>query len=291
MLEKVAHFNDLSEGLREKLDKRISEFGKTVRYKFNIGRDNPDPEKKNGKILYPFQYTLDPSVFDINDTDEKDKSKSKRKKIGIIKSVDEKGLPTAFIKIKLKEGQRGVLELRTTDLDELEMIALLELHPKQKGGLFANDNFYQLFERVDEKQYNKEKREERSVKLKAQQLAMKMSEKEVRQFADAMLWESTEELEILRGLVEDLAENSPSLFNDLVEGKAVEYQAAIKQAMDKKIISFDPAEYKFIWCANQQPLAILTQSEDKNEVQKLSEWMQVNGGESFNKLKSLLAKS
>jgi hypothetical protein len=288
MLEKVAHFNDLSVGLRKKIKERIKGYGSPIRYKFDLGRENPDPEKKGGKIIFPLQYTLDPAVFDINDEDENREGVSARKKIGIVKATDDKGVPVAFIKIKLKEGQRGMLELDPKDLDDLEMIALLELHPKHKGGMFCNNKMHQLFERVDVKKYNEEKRSERTLKLKALNAAMDMSEKEVRQFADAMIWDSTEEESALRAKVEELADNAPDLFNDLVAGKSIEYQATIKQAMDRKIIAFDPAEYKFIWSSNQQPLAILQPTEGKSEVQKLSEWFQVSGQEPYKKLKSLL---
>jgi hypothetical protein len=288
MLQKSAHYNDLSPQLRKQLEERIATFGSTVRYKFDIGRDNPDPLKYGGSVVYPFLYTLDPGTFDI--VDEK-----QRKKVGIVKEVDNKGIPTSFIKIRLKDANKGILELRNDPEypDDLDKIYFLELHPKNKGGLFAKADAHQVFTRIDEKKYNEEKRTERTARMKAMNVAMEMSEKDIRAFADAMIWDSNMEEDMLRGLVEGLAESSPELFNDLVGSKNLEYQAAIKQATDKKIIAFDPAEYKFIWSANQQIIARLQPSETKNEIEVLSSWMQTagnQGDEVYKKIQSLLKK-
>ena len=92
-------------------------------------------------------------------------------------------------------------------------------------------------------------------------------------------------------MVEDMAETNPTFFNDLVAGKNLEYQALIKRAMDKRVISFDPAEYRFVWMSNNQPLAILQQVMDKNEVQSLAEYFIAGGQkaeETLKKVKSLL---
>ena len=114
---------------------------------------------------------------------------------------------------------------------------------------------------------------------------------QVKDFSDAMMWDSTEDLSLLRNRVEELAETNPEFFNDLVSGEMVKYQAAVKQALDRQIISFDPAEWKFIWTSNQQPIAILNEVSGKNYVEQMAEWLQVNaekGKQVYDKLKSLL---
>lgn len=78
-LEQVAHYNNLSSKLRKELEEKLKSFGKTVRYKFDISKPNPDPSKYNGDIVWPNKYTLDPAVWDIIDPyEENGKSKSKR---------------------------------------------------------------------------------------------------------------------------------------------------------------------------------------------------------------------
>jgi hypothetical protein len=288
MLEQVAHWNDFSPELRKKIEKELESYGRFVRFKFDIGKTNPDVTKYNGPEVWPFLYTLDPVTYNVTDKDEKRENKSKLKKVGIVSGVDEKGLPNQFKRVRLKEGQRGQIQFDTEKPEDVEVVVYLMLHPKNNGGLFQNPEQRPVFARVDEAKYATEKRTERTAKIKAQNAAMEMSEKDVRDFADAMMWVSTDELSVLRNRVEELAENSPVFFNELVEGKNVEYQAAVKKAMDKKIISFDPAEYKYIWCANQQPIVVLTPVADKNEVQRMAEWLMTGGEPAYKKLKELL---
>ena len=47
-LEPVAHYNNLSAKLREEIEAKLKGFGKSVRYKFEISKPNPDPAKYNG---------------------------------------------------------------------------------------------------------------------------------------------------------------------------------------------------------------------------------------------------
>jgi hypothetical protein len=71
----------------------------------------------------------------------------------------------------------------------------------------------------------------------------------------------------------------------------VEYQATVKQAMDKEVIGFDPAEWKFIWSANQQTLAVLQQVDGKNEVEQLADYLMTGGDKAdtaYKKIKGLL---
>ena len=67
LLRQIAHFNDLSPKLRQELEEKVRGFGKTVRYKFDISKPNPDPSHYNGPIIYPQIHTLDPTRFSIND--------------------------------------------------------------------------------------------------------------------------------------------------------------------------------------------------------------------------------
>ena len=50
-LENFAHYNDLSPKLRQELEDKVASFGKSVRYKFDIAKPNPDPTKYNGEIV------------------------------------------------------------------------------------------------------------------------------------------------------------------------------------------------------------------------------------------------
>src|ERR1700748_2135495 len=119
MLEKVAHLNDLSPDLRKKLEDRIESYGKKVKYKFAISNENPDPEKYNGKVIWPSKYTLDPIVFKIIDN-------KKSVEVGMIDKTNEKGLPISFRRIRVHGKDEGNFILDLTSPDEREMAMYIE---------------------------------------------------------------------------------------------------------------------------------------------------------------------
>lgn len=293
-LENFAHFNDISPKLRDMLEEKVRSFGKSVRYKFDVAKPNPDPDKYNGDIIYPNIYTLDPAKFTIQDPYEDRKEKSRAKTIALVvpDSLNDKGVPERFKKIRVSGTTKSILKLEIAEnMDDFYAAMYLELHPKLKGGMFADKNAYQVVSRIDEQAAAKEQRTERSERLKALNVAQAMSDEELIDFADAMQWDSSDDVEILRNKTEELADTNPIYFNDLVQSKAVEYQSLIKQAMNKGLITFEYGEYKFIWTGNQQTITVLSPTGSKNEIEKMSEWMQTSGAKGddvYKKLKSLV---
>jgi len=293
-LENFAHYNDISPKLRLELEKKVESFGRIVRYRFDISRPNPDPSKYNGDMVYPNIYTLDPTRFTIQDSYEDRDDKTKTKTIALIdeNAINENGLPEKFIKIRVNGSSKAVLSLNVEEnREDFYMAMFLELHPKNKGGKFAAKNVNHIFSRIDENAAARSARTERSERLKALNAAQGMSDMELVDFADAMQWDSSENTEVLRNKIEELADTNPIYFNDLVQSKAVEYQSLIKQAMNKELISFNYPEYKFTWTGNQQTITVLSPTGGQNEVQKLSEWMQTSGNKGddlYKKLKSLV---
>jgi hypothetical protein len=193
--------------------------------------------------------------------------------------------------VSLRDKDKGVLEFDLENPEHLDYVAMLELHPKLKGGMFTDNTKKQMVERIDELALSKTNREKRSAKAKALVAAQNMSDAEVQQFADAMAWETTFEPSVLRDKIEGMAEATPELFNDLVSSKRIEYQATIKRAMDANVISHDPSAGKFMWSATQQVIVVLGQSFDgKTDTENFAEWLMTNGEkatEIFKKLKSL----
>lgn len=290
-LEQIAHYNGLSVKLREELTEKLKSYGSRVRYRFSLGRPNPDPEKYNGDIIFPTSYTLDPCVFDILDEYE-EKGKPRSKKIALVEDTDEKGIPNRFGKVKVLSINRGILDLDLTEGSEDWYKAMyLELHPKLENGKFQDKNRVAIFSRIDEVKAATDAKRERSARLKALSAAQDMTNKQIVNFADAMMWDSTEDIVILRNKVEELADTQPMYFNDLVSGKSFEYKATIKQAKDRSIIEFDPGEYKFVWSGNKQTIAVLSPAGEKNEVEKLAEFLQTGGDKAdavYKKIKELL---
>lgn len=292
MLRQVGHYNDFSPEFIEKLTEKVNGFGKSVRYRFDIENENPDKTYYNGKTVFPQMYTLKPSVFNIVDPYEKRTGKSKSKTVAIIKTAEmnEHGvlIPT-FTKIRVGAGAKGILRLDLAKDEDIAMCMALELHPKLKNGEYADLQKHPVVSRIDEQADADNKRKERSERLKAQILAQDMTNEQVKQFVHAMQWDSSQDIGVLRNDVEALADNDPTFFSDLVNGKNLEYLSIASKAKDMGIIEFDPAEYKFTWATNKQPIVILNPTGEKNELQKLGDWLQVGekGQEVFKKLKSL----
>jgi hypothetical protein len=278
LLGNVGHFNDLSPKLRNRLEEKVRGFGKVVRYKFNISKPNPDPQKYNGDTIWPNIYTLDPARFTITDKEEDRKDRQKVKNIAIIDGIDEKGIPNKFRKIRVEAGNKGIFTLRLEDDPEhIDIAMFLELHPKHENGEFFDKTKQPIFSRIDEKALATTQREKRTAKSLALVAAQKMSDKEVVDFADAMMWDSTEETDVLRNRIEEMAENEPVYFNELVQGNSIKMQAVVKRALDRELITYDPASWKFVWTNNQQPITVISPDGEKNHVEKMAEWLTIGG--------------
>jgi len=295
MLQKEGMYNDLSPKLQEWLENRILSFGKTVRYKFDISHQDPDPEKRNtNDVVFPFQYTLQPVTFSITDKFEDRAGVQKFKKIGMVDAVDEingRIVPSRFKRVRVAAKDKGIKKFDLTKNEDIEQVMYLELHLKLNGGEFSDNSLKQVISRIDEMAAATTARTERTERLKALNAAQAMSDKEVIEFADAMNWDSSVDVLLLREDAEALAEHNFIFFNDLVVGKTIEYQALVKQAMNKGIISFDPAEYKFLYSGNKQTITMLSPVGEKNELQKFAEFLQVGGqkaDEIYKKLKALV---
>lgn len=293
LLENVGQMNDLSPKMREHLEKKIQGFGKQVLYKFDISSHNPDPERRDGEVLWPHLYTLDPRKFSVQDKFEDRAGKQKLKQIAIITEMNEENKATKFGKVQVKGRDKGVFRVDLETEEGKAFAMFMELHPKHKNGEFSDKSKHQVFTRVDENALATEKRKERSEKLKALNEAQSLSDKEVVQFADAMTWDSTESLEILRSKIEDMAENEPAYFNEMrSEGnRIVEVSSTLKRALDKNIIAFDSIEYKYHYTGNNQTIAVLQPVGDKSELQKMTDWIIGSGAagdQAYNKIKSLL---
>jgi len=289
MLQQQGIYNDLTDELRAEIDKKSEGYGKKMRVKFDIEKTNPDPAKYNGATIYPFLYTLDPKTFKITDPYEKRPGKQKVKNIGIVDKINEKGGVASFKCVRISERMRGVLELDLTVPEQLEMAEYILIHPKLKEGKFLDGQKIQMLSIIDESKLAVEQRSVRGAKLEAGIYAAKMSDKDVVDFSNAMNWDSTQEMSILRNQIEDMAEHTPDIFNDLVRDEKMKFQSIVKQAFDNKIISYDPIGNKIIWVSTTQPIAQLGNEEDKNEVERAALYFRLGGDnatKAFDKIKS-----
>lgn len=277
-LLQIQHYNNLSEGLRKQLEEKIASFGKTVRYKFDIRRELTDPMTKSQDKIWPSVYTLDPAKYTINDPYEKRENVAKSKTIALIESVGNDGKAERFGKVRVKEPMRGELVLYVQDRPEdLQIAMFLEMHPKNKNGMFPDVTKHQVFFRIDELAAAKEERKTRSARKIAMDTAEKMSESELRIFADAMLWDRNQEEIVLRNMAEDLAENEPDFFNDIVADKKTKILSVIKQSLDKKYIQYNPEDGKLSFASTGQTIVVLGENAGTDNWGKYAEWFLTAG--------------
>ena len=196
-----------------------------------------------------------------------------------------------FTKIRVSAKQRGILRLELENPDDFAMAMIIEMHPKLSGGDFQDKEKHAVINRVDEVADAEVAIQKRSAIRKAMNAIEDMSYADLKVFADAIGFDSTQSESVLRNLTEELAESDADYFNDLISGKAVEIQALVKQAINKEIITYEPVEGKFTWTGNKQTITVLSPIGTKNEIEKLAEWLQVGGNaatEIHKKLKGLV---
>ena len=288
-LEKVAHINDLSPKTKEELIKRVKNYGRIVKYKFDLERKNPDPEKVNGAFIVPSQYSLHPlkvSVFDKNHDNG-----GRQVELALVESTDDKGIPNKFKTIRVLSHDRCVIELDTEDVEQMQTAMYLEVHSKNKNSMFPNPSAHHVYQRIDENQFSTEKRTERSAKMSALSVAMGMSDAEIMEFATAMLWEGHDDpskIDIMRNSVEAEAEKDPDKFKTAVESKKIKYLATIKKGIDNKKIIYSPNEKSFSWNGEGNTIFICSQGSVKTPNDQFAEWLMTDEGKAKEVFKKLL---
>lgn len=293
MLKQVGQYNDLSPALLKKLEEKINSFGNVVLYRFDIENENPDKTYYNGKTIFPGRYTLDPAVFTITDTEETRPEKSKTKTVALIKSYDYKdeikGYKAEFNKVRVSAPARGILRLDLTTDEDKETCFYMELHPKLSGGMFFDKSRIAVVSRIDEEKEATKATQDRAEKRKALNAVADMSYSDLQNFADGMGWDSTRKESVIRNDAEELSETDPKYFNDIIGSKKLEFLTLVKQAIDREIITYDPAEHKFSWAGNKQIITTVSPMGDKSDNDKLAEWLLTAGAATATKIKSLVA--
>jgi len=290
LLSAIGKINAISEKLRSEIETKVLSFGDSVRYQFDISRTNPDPEKRDGKVVWPHVYTLQPRTFVITDP-HLPKGAQNAVKIGLVEKLDEKGEKVEIWgKIQVLGQNRGIIEIKLDSAEGIATAMYLELHPKMKNGSFAKEG-YKVFYRIDEKNLATEKRAERSLRKKAMDIAEKMSDAEAKLFADAMTWDE-HDIDIIRNMIEDMAENDSAYFIEMHENdsKSILYQGTVQRAKDKKKIIFDNVNNSYTW-ENGKVITMLAPESTRTDIEQMALWLQTGGEQAqkaFEKIQTLI---
>lgn len=295
-LLKQDRYNDLPEEICSKIqakwDEIVASKAKRILYKFNLAKENPDPLKENGSYVWPNLFVLPKASFQY-------RWKTKDGKSGIAHvaminniQIDENGRKTVtYHKIKVPGRSEGRYAIEITEELAIEKFAYMELHPNHIGGMNASTTEPGFFQRVDEVGEAKLSRMRRKVENDAAFAAEEMNDQEVRDFACALAWDESEDIEILRDQVEALAKNAPEYFVKMVDRKTTGYAANIRRAQNAGVITYTPAEKKWSWAHDGKTLATLDHSVE-NEMMGLVDWLQSskNGDTVYETLKSAVGK-
>jgi|LakMenEpi03Aug12_release.lakeMendotaPanAssembly.Ray.scaffolds.fasta_scaffold218596_1 bacterioferritin (cytochrome b1) len=290
LLTTIGKINAISEKLRAEIETKVLSFGDSVRYQFDISKDNPDPEKKDGKVVWPHVYTLQPRTFVITDP-YISKGAQNSVKIGLVDKLDEKGEKVEIWgKIQVLGQNRGIVEIKLDSAEGISTAMFLELHPKMKNGIFSKEG-YKVFYRIDEKNLATEQRAERSLRKKAMDIAEKMSDAEAKMFSDAMTWDE-HDIDIIRNMIEDMAENEPAYFIEMHDNdsKSILYQGTVQRAKDKKKIIFDNVNNSYTW-ENGKVITMLAPESTRTDIEQMALWLQTGGEQAqkaFEKIQTLI---
>jgi hypothetical protein len=282
MLEQAKPYNEFTPEFRAKLEEHVRGFGRRVRYRFHIENNNPDPQKYNGPIVWPALWTLGPTVFRITDTHENRKGESRSKQVALVEGVDEKGVPNRFKKVRVAARHQGILDFTLIDNDgnenfeEFQMVMFLELHPKNKNGLFpSSTEVTGVFERIDIKAAAVESRKARKLKDDAKEFVSAMTDEEARHYAAAMGMDETEDIEVLRDRLEGTAESDPQMLLAMKEdGAKVAAMSLVKRAIDQTVIGVNPVDGDVTWANTGNLIVKLGPNIGiKPDIDRLADWL------------------
>jgi hypothetical protein len=277
--------NELSEGLIADLQKKYDTLPDKLKYKFDIARRNPDPQKTGGDVVYNSYWVLQPVTFNIVDPYDK-----KDKKIGLVDSYDNEQRPTGYKRIVLVERDRGIKTLNKIDPGTFDTFCYLELHPSNGSGKFKDVRLPALFELVNEAKDAKNRDAVRKVKADAMYVANNLSTQEEKDFAAAMNWDEDMDADVLHDMIGSFAEETPEAFKNFFEGHDMQGKALVKRAENNQIIDWVPTEYKYVWSSTKDLIVAFGRQEGMNRLEQMSNWLQ-NKPVVHDKIKALLKTS
>lgn len=104
-----------------------------------------------------------------------------------------------------------------------------------------------VFELVDEAAKSERESKKRNLKREALNAAADLNADDVRIYIAALGQDDTRKIEILRNYLEELADNDPASFLELINNKQATMKATLNRALAKGVISFDSEQSKFSW--------------------------------------------
>ncbi|MAN63463.1 MAG: hypothetical protein CMI60_16130 [Parvibaculum sp.] len=206
-----------------------------------------------GKVQMPFM-VIAPNKDRVYDPDIEDYVD-----IAAIKSLGIEGKPT-FHTIEFTKQKAGRLLLQGNIARDRDLYQFLTLSNYNASNPNRDTSVQPLFELVNPKVKAEKARKSRSLKRDAMNVAAELSGAEVREFISSLGKDEKRDLSVLRDELETLAETDPNQFIKLSKNTNKSYQANIKRALDKNIISFDGETNTFTWTSTGETIVQVPRS-------------------------------
>ena len=124
------------------------------------------------------------------------------------------------------------------------------------------------FELVDEGAKSEKERKQRNLKREALNAAADLSADDVKNYTAALGQDDSAKVEVLRNRLEDMADNDPQAFLDLINNKQAVMKATLNRALNKGVILFDSEQSRFTW-PNGEVILVVSRTTAGDNVEEL----------------------
>lgn len=272
MNRKFKNFNNLSEEFRKELP--TLEHGEVVTFHMLTGVVNNDPDttqRERNPIFYPkARIPMRDRVFD-----KYQGTNGKFIEIGVVTEDDGEN-PTRFLRFCPGEGEsrfNGKFSLTGGNGMDDEIFQFLWVSNYNAGKEKRDTKEAPLFEYVDVIADSKKHTKKYDDLYVAMELANDMTDGEIRDFASAMNFSTSNPIEVIRTQVKQFAIENPEDFGARLVNPDTKLRALINKANAAGHIKFDALTYKVAWGKNDTVFATLIKQEGLTWQDTLVQWL------------------
>ena len=280
--------NVISAKLQTYLTERKLKPNEIVKYRLLGGVKNPDPAKAKGdEFLFPSSISIK-LRHRIYDEDA-----GKDVEIGVVRSFDDitKRPVFAGYSVQPQKGDGGIFMIRASVISEREMYETLELSNDNASNPFRDQSDFPAFERVNEAAEGKVRSNKRNALIDSMMAIRQWDYDKMRIMAASYNLSTQLPFEVLKDMLEGIAEKSPQAFFDSIDSEELEVKAVIKMAKDAGVISFVAHENKWIFTASNELIILLDRKEGVTETDQFALFLKngANGEKVKQNIQKLLA--
>jgi hypothetical protein len=233
-MKKTEMYNQLSDKL---IKSTMLKPGQSVTYRLhNIQRDAFDPNR----LAIPAVKGV-PVIDTIYDEE-----KGEYVDIAAVRSVDGQG-NHLFHEINFYSNMAGHMILTGGRAFDQEIHSYLSLCDYNVSKPNRDTTKESIFELVDENASAEKDSKTRNQRREALNAAADLSQDEVKNLAAALGKDDSKSVTVLRNELEELADNDPKTFLDLISNKQVIVTATINRAIKKGVVIFNQEQSRFEW--------------------------------------------